>query len=172
LHNGDTELAIDEVIPVVSALGFVIVGLWLIRLARRRSNEELSGIAERVRDVGADEDFGQIRLRRNGGVRPDRRRAYRIYVDDREVGHIRAGEVTCVRVPPGERIVSVRIDWARSNSLAVLLEPGERSYLYCEPRATPWTAVFWMTFGSNRYIRLVEDEGSDPRASDTAAISA
>jgi hypothetical protein len=52
----------------------------------------------------------------------DRLRRYRIILDGREVGQLKASEELRVELPEGEHWMVARIDWARSNHLSFLPE--------------------------------------------------
>jgi hypothetical protein len=83
----------------------------------------------------------------------DRLRGYRVMVDGRAVGHLLPGRSVQAPVEPGEHVVQLRIDWARSRGLTVQVERDETARLIGEPRPA-WAALFWSTLGSRRYVRL------------------
>ena len=82
-------------------------------------------------------------------------------IDDRLVGHIRHGEEQTFDVQPGRRQVQLRIDWAESEPRVVELHPGQIVELECRPR-NPLGALYWITLGRHRYIRLDEVESASP----------
>jgi hypothetical protein len=95
-----------------------------------------------------------LEIRREGGHRMDRRRAYRVFVDGDLVGRIRQGESRVFEVEPGLRSVQLRVDWCRSRRLAVDAPPGEQVLLACRPNADPRDVMYWTTVGSRNYIAL------------------
>jgi hypothetical protein len=83
----------------------------------------------------------------------DHLRGYRVVVDGRPVGQLLPGRSVQAPVEPGEHVVQLRIDWARSRAVPVRVERGEAARLLAEPRPA-WAALFWSTLGSRRYVRL------------------
>jgi hypothetical protein len=84
----------------------------------------------------------------------DRSRAYTIVVDAVERGTIRAGQTVELSLEPGTHDIWLSIDWARSDVLKTMLHSGDQLVLQCWPRASPWTALYWITLGAKRYITL------------------
>lgn len=94
-----------------------------------------------------------IELRRVAGKWADRRRAYRVIVDGGEVGRLGNGESASFEVAPGSHELHLKIDWCRSERLALDLAPGETAVIECEAR-NPWQALYWVSFGCRRYVKL------------------
>jgi hypothetical protein len=80
-------------------------------------------------------------------------RAYRVFMDGREVGELLPGERTSIAVAPGDHVVQLRIDWARSRAITVNQAEGQVARFAARPRAA-WAAVFWVTLGVRRYPNL------------------
>jgi hypothetical protein len=95
-----------------------------------------------------------IHIRREPGGLADRSRAYRVVLDGHEVGKLRRGERITLDVDPGRHEVYLKIDWARSPTIAVELAPKEEPRLVCAPGASPVTFLYYITFGRDRYIKL------------------
>jgi hypothetical protein len=138
-----------------------VVGIVLIRIAVRRATQELADQSTDARVYDDDAPVGRICVRRNGGRRTDRLRAYHVFVDGKRIGYVRPGENACFEVLSGERVVALGIDWARSNEVTVLVAAGGRYALYCEARATGKSALFWITLGRKRYLRLQLDASAE-----------
>jgi hypothetical protein len=88
----------------------------------------------------------------------DRRRAYRVLINDRLAGHNRAGESADYQLTPGHHRVRLQIDWASSREIAIDVRRGEHRCFGCAPNATPATTLWFLTFGRRRYIRLSEQD--------------
>jgi hypothetical protein len=61
----------------------------------------------------------------------NRIRAYRVFVDHREVGKVKNGETTTFEVSSGKHVLSVKVDWARSAPLEVAVEAGGNVEVDC-----------------------------------------
>ncbi len=97
---------------------------------------------------------GKITVERRFVGYMDRLRAYRVMVDGQEIGRVKNGETATYDVTPGQHQVQLGIDWARSPSLTVNVGPGEEIRLLAAPKANPFTALYYITFGRNQYIDL------------------
>lgn len=97
----------------------------------------------------------QVRLRRRRHPYSDRLRAYNVLIDDESVGRLKHADEASFEVEPGRHKVQLRIDWASSEPRMIYLRAGEVAELECRARNT-LGAVFWITFGRRRYIRLEE----------------
>lgn len=84
---------------------------------------------------------GTIRVTRNPAEWRDRRRAYRVLIDDREAGVVTPDREFVVPVSPGSHRVSIKIDWTGSREVPVVVQPGDSVTLVCEPAGSAWTAV-------------------------------
>lgn len=61
----------------------------------------------------------------------DRLRAYKVFVDNKEVAKIKAGEMIEIAVPEGSRSVVAKIDWCRSPILQCDFQAGKVTELEC-----------------------------------------
>ena len=67
----------------------------------------------------------------------DRNRVYKVVIDDNEAGEVWPGQRLSFDVPTGERRVLVKIDFMRSNELALVPQPGDAIDLTCTGRGSP-----------------------------------
>ena len=110
------------------------------------------------------DDQAQIHLWREAGGWTDRLRAYRVFLDGREVGAIRTGEVKTFGVDAGSHDVYLKVDWARSPVVQLDLVAREEAHLRCSPAASAATALFSALLQPHRYIRLDRtDAGGVPK---------
>ena len=77
-----------------------------------------------------------VRLKRASEI-ADLLRAYKIIVDDRQVGTIRTGGEVAFDVAPGRHSIWLRIDWAESNKLEVVSD-GLPLELECGSNFAGW----------------------------------
>jgi hypothetical protein len=95
-----------------------------------------------------------IVVERDGDARRDKYRRYKIMVDGRRVGSIRAGGRREIAVPPAPHVVQLRIDWCSSPELRVDLAAGQWLVLRCGPDLTMEDKLGAVTVARNQYIRL------------------
>jgi len=89
--------------------------------------------------VGANETKIEIvRLGRPVGAAL---RTYKVYVDGHHVGRVWRNRSAAVRVAPGLHRVQLRIDWAFSPELEVLITEGAQVTLLCRPAGGPLHAL-------------------------------
>lgn len=106
--------------------------------------------------------MAKIVLKRPTGYKPDRLRAYQVYIDGQKIGQIKPGETEAFEVPPGQHALRLKIDWSASETLQVELGENDEARFVCGPRlkrnadtiAHGYRLAYWMTFGSRRYIDL------------------
>jgi len=96
----------------------------------------------------------KIRIGRIDGGWVDRARPYDVVVNDVARGRLRRGEETEIDVDPGVQVVYLKLDWCRSKSVRLELEPGEEVELRCKPRS-PLTVLYGITLGRKNYMSLV-----------------
>lgn len=97
----------------------------------------------------------EIAIKRLSDVRGDGYRTYRIYLDGRRVGKIRAGEELRLPISPGKHRLQLRIDWTASQKLEFEIGEDDGADFVCKPGwTTPWEAFKLMTWGRKRYINL------------------
>ncbi len=102
--------------------------------------------------------MSQIEITRSSEY-ANRLRTIKLFIDNREVGAIANGKTLTFDVPEGNHLVQAKIDWGRSNVLAVELAAGET----CSIRLTSFAkhnplgtlaAIYYTTIASDRYLRL------------------
>ena len=102
----------------------------------------------------------------------DALRSYKVIVDGETAGKVRRGKSVSVDVAPGPHEVWMKIDWTKSASVALDLQPGEEATLICAPNrsaaAGEGRALASVTTGKDSYIRL-ERVGRDQIARDERA---
>lgn len=94
-----------------------------------------------------------IAITRRQAPNTDRLRRYRVLVDGYPVTALASGETQTVPVRAGTHTVQMRIDWATSEPLTIEVPEGRTAELECRGR-NPLAALYWVTFGRKRYIRL------------------
>jgi hypothetical protein len=52
--------------------------------------------------------------------------------------------------------VQLKIDWARSNPIDILVAPGATLKLRCRPRGAPLASVYYAFLSPSRYLELSE----------------
>ena len=96
-------------------------------------------------------------MRAGRDVRRDWARTYEILVDGTAMGTIGAGEGVLIPVAPGQHSVRLKIDWLGSDTLTVLVNPGEIVSLACWPSGPSAPAlidIFRSTFGRKPWVEL------------------
>ena len=94
-----------------------------------------------------------IAVYRSPDIKVDRNRLYRVVIDDQEVGELWPGQRLSFNVPSGERRVLVKIDFMRSNELALAPEPGDVVELACIGKGS-LVAFFNTIFRRKAYLDL------------------
>lgn len=86
---------------------------------------------------------------------PDRLRVYKIVVDGKEMGFIRAGETVQVSVEPGNHRINLKIDWCRSNIIEIVAKAETEYKLECGSSLSGWRiflALLYITFWWDNYL--------------------
>jgi len=83
----------------------------------------------------------------------DRNRLYKVLIDGDEAGTAWPGQRLSFDVPSGEHRVAVKVDFMRSNELAVGAQAGEVVELACCGRGSA-IALFNTIFRRNAYLDL------------------
>ena len=106
----------------------------------------------------------EIVVERLGEQRVDRKRAYRVFIDDAKVGKIKSGETKVFQVSPGRHDLQLKIDWCSSRKLQVDVKDGE-SKMVCKPKANQQNpfkltveGLYLVTLGCRGYIELKPQE--------------
>jgi hypothetical protein len=94
-----------------------------------------------------------IAIYRSPDIWMDRNRVYKVLIDDQERGEIWPGQRLSVNVSAGERRVLVKIDFMRSNELALTVLQGEDVDLTCAARGSA-LAIFNTIFRRKAYLDL------------------
>jgi hypothetical protein len=92
--------------------------------------------------------------------RRDRLRAYTILVDAQAAGRVRAGQSIDIPTAPGDHVVQIAIDWARSPRVEVSVEQGQVVRLRCAPN-TAQPVLIGATVGRGEWVRLWKGETGD-----------
>jgi hypothetical protein len=69
-------------------------------------------------------DTGEISIERPSAPRRDRKRTYKILIDQKPAGVLGAGESRTIRLATGQYVVQLKIDWLDSVALTVNVLPG------------------------------------------------
>ena len=90
-----------------------------------------------------------ITVIREGGW-SDKLRKWRILIDGEEVGEMKEGDTFRYEISPGGHELTMKIDWASSETLPFEIAPGEEVSFVCRPgRRFPLWRIRW-----NRWIEL------------------
>jgi hypothetical protein len=66
-----------------------------------------------------------------------RLRAYRVFVDKKEVGVVKNGRLFSCEIPAGAHVVFVQVDWVRSPPFSFTCAEGATAYIRCETSGDP-----------------------------------
>ncbi len=83
-------------------------------------------------------------------------RAYEIYIDHELWGEIEDGETKSIELPPGKYDFCVKIDWLKSKTMTLDLEPGTEEALICGSRLVgmkQWLSIFYL-FSKDQFVYL------------------
>jgi hypothetical protein len=83
----------------------------------------------------------------------DRVRSYKLIVDEREVGKIRAGQTVRIEVSPGTHTVQARISWTGSQKIEFAVENGTHGRVRVEPAGDTFHALE-QSITREGYLRL------------------
>ena len=97
---------------------------------------------------------GSLVLTREHAGRRDRRRRYRVLVDNEPIGTIGDQEVQTFSVPPGEHTVWLKLDWTTSNKVSVVLGETETLNLVCRPGGGDLRTALDAVFQHRKYMEL------------------
>lgn len=95
----------------------------------------------------------KLHLERAPGCWADSLRAYEVILNEEKRAELRPGEKRTIEVDPGQVEIYLRLDYARSRSIALRLEQGSEVRLFCRPRSA-LTPLYRATLGRNNYMRL------------------
>lgn len=94
-----------------------------------------------------------IAVYRSPDIKVDRNRLYKVVIDDQEVGELWPGQRLSFNVPSGEPRVLVKIDFMRSNELALAPQSGDVVELACTGKGS-LVAFFNTIFRRKAYLDL------------------
>lgn len=86
---------------------------------------------------------------------PDRLRSYKIVVDEKEMGIIKAGESVQVSIEPGNHRVYLKIDWCRSNIIEFTAKAEVEYKIECGSSLLGWRiflALLYVTIWWDKYL--------------------
>lgn len=100
-------------------------------------------------------EMASLEVQRIFGRWTDRLRRYEVVIDGVIVGRLANGESSVFEVPVGAHDVFLKIDWCRSEKVALDLVVGQKAILRCRGR-NPLAALYWITFGRRRYVKMIQ----------------
>jgi hypothetical protein len=101
---------------------------------------------------------GTIAVEREHARRRDRWRAYKVIIDEAQVGVVRDGCSESFSVTPGAHSVNLKLDWCKSDQVDLAVSDGNVIHLRCGPRGGSFTVLTDALFRSNSYLRLEKAE--------------
>lgn len=97
----------------------------------------------------------EVRVIRASAVWRDKSRAYKVFIDDFEVGSVGDGETAAFTVEPGEHSLRLRIDWTGSPTRTFSARSGEVTEFSCRPGSGPEIVqLIRSIFQRDRYVVL------------------
>ena len=87
----------------------------------------------------------------------DKLRAYRVLVDDEQIGEIRNGESKEFSVAPGEHTLTLKVDWCRSRIVPFTAPASGDVVFDCGTNIVGWKLLFatlYIIFKKNDYMML------------------
>ena len=103
---------------------------------------------------------GTLVVRRVESGSRDRLRAYKVLIDEREVGRLKRGQSATFELSPGCHTVQVVIDWKRSGSFDV---PGDADYTFrCGPGGGAFKALGDLLNHEDGTWLVLEPDSADP----------
>jgi hypothetical protein len=107
----------------------------------------------------AGEPVGRIRVERAQAPWRDAYRNYRVLLDGVEVGQLANGEVAEYEATVGSHTVRMKVDFAGSATVRVIVTTDAPTVLHCGPSGSSFTALFAL-LRAGRYIRLNEERST------------
>ncbi len=97
---------------------------------------------------------------REAGDWRDSARAYKVLLDDIEVGEVEEGEDKEFHVDPGAHRLRLKIDWATSREVPLTLEPDTTTTFLCKPGGSAFTTLVHAVAKRHQYLdlRLADEE--------------
>jgi hypothetical protein len=107
--------------------------------------------------------MGTLVVRRVESGSRDRLRAYKVLIDEREVGRLKRGESATLELSPGSHTVQVAIDWKRSARVDV---SGDGDYTFrCRPGGGAFTGLRDLLKHEDGTWLVLEPDSADPPVS-------
>ncbi len=94
---------------------------------------------------------------KRGSSYTDRFRQYKIFLDGKVIGKVKAGTIFEAQVSEGLHKLVIKIDWGRSNYQEFSVGPRESAYFECGSNLIGWKgflAIFYITFMPHKYLWL------------------
>lgn len=88
--------------------------------------------------------MGRVILKRQSTY-GDKLRAYKIFVDDLEVGKIKDGEVWTHSVSQGEHTLQLKVDWCKTPQIKFVSQEQDCEF-ECHSNVTGWKVPFVILF--------------------------
>jgi hypothetical protein len=101
----------------------------------------------------------KLKIVRRGGY-TDKLRAYKIFVNDEQVGTIDRNSVLNLEVPSGPLKVQARLDWTESRPLMTEAAPDRMIEIEVSNRWGLLLAMWGSTFGFRSYLKLEQLQSS------------
>ena len=82
-------------------------------------------------------------------------RSYKIIVDEREIGRIRANEVVRLSITPGTHTIYLRLDWGGSNKIDFTASEGSEVKFECGTNQTGWRlfySLIWILISGDEFL--------------------
>ena len=84
----------------------------------------------------------------------DKLRSYQIFVDEKQVGEIKAGSIQEFYVTEGTHRISLKIDWCGSNEIEFNVRNEQISEFECGNNTKIFLAFYYVLFAKNEYLWL------------------
>jgi hypothetical protein len=79
-------------------------------------------------------------------------RRFLVFIDDRQVGYIKTGEVVHFPLLPGKHSISVKVDWCKSKPVIVEKSADSNVVVWCGSRYNDWRCVFMGFINPSEYV--------------------
>jgi len=98
--------------------------------------------------------LSQLRISRPKKAWQDKLRAYKVLVDDQEVGEIKQQGDLVLPVAPGRHVVQLKLDWCCSPKIDIEVSKGSTLPITCGPNSHPLLVLLYVTLLRKQYIWL------------------
>ncbi|ABD53633.1 hypothetical protein [Jannaschia sp. CCS1] len=100
-------------------------------------------------------ETAQLIVTREGGY-ADYLRAYRILVDDIEMGRIKRNSRLALTIPAGPHVIGARIDWTRAEPIVIEVAAGGTVKVQVSNTHGAMKSEYAITTGRNTYLTLTQ----------------